>query len=248
MRLFGFSNRESILHNGVNDNSFMMKIIRYAMIGVVLTVSAIAGEHSKDICEYRGTSEPDDSQLWRWAYPVGTRLKGSGQVDVDSDGRPEQVKVTSEIQRDYAVNLETGKRSTETFCWFRTRLEIRAKDGRMLYKDEWSIKYNDMPTLLETHGALSPGDYFARFGRHSGFFQSGADSVSPQEADIRPDAIQWSLAAQGIKAAKPEVIAAELSRLKTIHIFMYRAEWREDVRIAAYVPSINRLVAIQVGY
>jgi hypothetical protein len=163
-------------------------------------------------------------------------------VDVDSDGRPEQVKVTSEIQRDYAVNVSTGKRSAETFCWFRTHLEIRARDGNLLYQDKWSIKYNDMQDLLETHGATGPDDYFARFGQHSGYFKSGADSVSPREADIRRDAIEWSLAAQGIKGVKPEAIVAELSRLKTIHIFMYRAEWREDIRIAAYVPSLNRMV------
>lgn len=231
------------------ESRLIMKIIWCVMISVALTgVPAIAAERPKDICEYRAQSVTDDSRIWHWTYPVGTKLKGSGQVDINSDGSPEQVKVDAEIQRDYAVNPETGKRSAETFCWFRTRLEIRTRDGRLLYKDEWSIKYNDMPTLLETHGASSPEDYFARFGRHNGFFQSGADTVSPQEADIRLDAIKWSLAAQGIKGVKPEAIVAELSRLKTIHIFMYRAEWREDVRIAAYVPSIHKLVAIQVGY
>lgn len=226
----------------------MKNILCVITIWGLISVPAYAAERPRDICEYRAASETDDSHVWHWAYPVGTKLKGSGQVDVNPNGRPDQIKVTAEIQRDYAVNVSTGKRSKEAFCWFRTRLEIRTRDGRMLYKDEWSIKYDDMQSLLETHGATGPEDYFARFGQHDAYFKSGADSVSPQEADIRQDAIKWSLAAQGIKGVKPEVIVAELSRLKTIYIFMYRAEWREDIRIAAYVPSINRLVAIQVGY
>ncbi len=232
----------------MNDNRFMMKFIRCVMISVVLTGPAIAQERSKNICEYRATSETNDSYMWHWAYSVGTKLKGSGKVDINSEGHPETVKVSAEIQRDYAVNPQTGRRSAETLCWFRTHLEIRTEDGRLLYKDEWSIKFDDMPMLLETHNASSPEDYFARFVRHDGYFKTGADSVSPQEADIRLDAIKWSLAAQGVKGVKPEAIAAELSRQRTIHLFVYRAEWREDVRIAAYVPSINKLVAIQVGY
>ena len=72
--------------------------------------------------------------------------------------------------------------------------------------------------------------------------------MSSKEAEIRPEAIEWSLAAQGIKGVKPEQIVAELSSLKTIQVLIYRAEWREDIRMAAYVPTMRRAVAIQVGY
>jgi len=72
--------------------------------------------------------------------------------------------------------------------------------------------------------------------------------VSASDAEIRPEAIERSCAPEGLKGVESAAIARELSGLKTLHVFMYRAEWREDLRIAAYVPSLRRAVAIQIGY
>lgn len=199
-------------------------------------------------CEYRGASPTDDGRTWHWSYAVGAELKGSSQVDLDGDGRPEHLQVVAQIQRDYAINAATGERSERPVCWFHTRLQVRTGQRQLLYADEWSIKYEDMPTLLETHGASSPEDYVARFARHRGYFTSGVEAVGAADAEIQPEAIEWSLGAQGIKGRDPEAIARELSGLKTLRVLTYRAEWREDVRMVAYVPSLRRAVAIQVGY
>ncbi len=72
--------------------------------------------------------------------------------------------------------------------------------------------------------------------------------MSASDAEIRPEAIERSCAPEGLKGVESAAIARELSGLKTLHVFMYRAEWREDLRIAAYVPSLRRAVAIQIGY
>ena len=220
------------------------------LIGVTLAaIAGLAGQQQEQgRCEYSGASESSDDRVWHWAYPVGARLTGSTRVDLDGDRRPEQVTVVAEIQRDYAVNPATRQRSAQTYCWFRTRLRIRTSAQRLLYADEWSTKYEDMPALLETHGASSPEDYFARFGHHTGYFTSGADTVSAGDTEIRQEAIEWSCAAQGLKGVESAAIVRELSGLKTLRVFMYRGEWREDVRIAAYVPSLRRAVAIQIGY
>jgi hypothetical protein len=216
-------------------------------LATVLTTAEAVGQERGE-CEYRGGSEAEEGRTWSWAFPVGTKLRGDTPLDIDGDGKPELLKVVAEVQRDYAVNTVTGQKSERLQCWFRTRLEVTRRDGRVVYKDDWSTKYEDMAVLLETHGAAGPKDYFARFGRHQAFFSSGVESLSSKEAEIRPEAIEWSLAAQGIKGVKPEQIAAELSSLKTIQVLIYRAEWREDIRMAAYVPTIRRAVAIQVGY
>ncbi len=226
-----------------------MKLIVGLSIGVTAAIAALAAQQpERGRCEYQGASESSEDRVWHWAYPVGARLTGSTRVDLDGDGRLEQVTVVAEIQRDYAVNPATRQRSARTYCWFRTRLRIRTSAQRLLYTDEWSTKYEDMPTLLETHGASSPEDYFARFGHHTGYFTSGADTVSAGDTEIRQEAIEWSCAAQGLKGVESAAIVRELSGLKTLRVFMYRGEWREDVRIAAYVPSLRRAVAIQIGY
>src|SRR6266496_5258058 len=135
-----------------------MNVIVGLLIGATVgTIAPLAAQQrARGPCEYRRASESSEDRVWHWAYPVGARLTGSTRVDLDGDGRPEQVTVVAEIQRDYAVNPATRQRSARTYCWFRTRLRIRTSAQRLLYTDEWSTKYEDMPTLLETHGASSP--------------------------------------------------------------------------------------------
>jgi len=220
------------------------------LVGVTLTVALVLADEplQRGRCKYRGASDTVEDRTWHWDYPVGAKLKGSNPVDLDGDGQQEQVDVVAEIQRDYAVNLVTGQRSDQPCCWFRTRLRIRTPQHRLLYQDEWSIEYEDMSSLLETHGASSPEDYFGRFGLHRGYFKSGAKVASASDVKIRPEAIKWSLSAQGIKGVEVTTIAGEHSRMKKFRVFIYRAQWREDLRIVAYVPSLGKGVAIQVGY
>lgn len=169
-------------------------------------------------------------------------------MDLDGDGRPELLRVVAEVQRDWAINPHTGEQSKQLFCWFNTRLEIRDERKRLMYADHWSIKEEDMVSLLETHSAASPEDYFARFGRHEGYFKTGMEIVAPAETEIRVEAIEWSLAAQGLAGVDANHIQRELSQLQTLRLLVYRADWREDLRVVAYVPSLRRAVAIQVGY
>ena len=200
-------------------------------------------------CEHRGPSETRADPGGRWSFPVGTKFTGSHRVMLSDSARPDDLQVVAEIQRDAAFNPVTQQQSKETYCWFRTRLQIRSPDSALLYSDEWSIRFEDMPPLLESHAAADPADYFLRFGRHTGGdFTSGVKVVNVADVELRRDAIAWSLGAQQIRGSAPARIASELSHLKQVRVLTYRAEWREDVRIAAYVPSLRRAVTIQVGY
>lgn len=168
--------------------------------------------------------------------------------DLNGDGPPERLTVIAEVEKDYSVNLSTGERSRERFCWFSTRLEIRDERRRLIYVDNWAIKDDDMAALLEAHDATSPEDYFTRFGRRKGCFTTGPDTVPTSEAEIRPEAIEWALAAQGLTRLAPKQIERELSKLEVLRRFVYTGDWREDLQIVALVPSLRRAVAIQVGY
>ena len=221
------------------------------LVGVALTASPGLAAEGPDQprCEYRGPSETRGDAGWQWSYTVGTKLTGANRVNFSGAARPDGVTVVAEIQRDTAFNPVTKQQSKERYCWFRTRLEIRTPEGAVLYADELSTKFEDMPALLESHAATSPAEYFARFGRHTGGdFVSGAETASAADLELRRDAIAWSLEAQGIKGSDPGHIASELSRLKRVRVFTYRAAWREDLRIVASVPSLRRAVAVQVGY
>src|SRR2546427_1552237 len=221
------------------------------LVGVALTASPglAAAAPDQPSCEYRGLSETRGAAGWHWSYAVGTKLTGSNRVNFSGAARPDGLRVVAEIQKDTAFNPVTKQQSKEHYCWFRTRLEIRTPEGAVLYADEWSTKFEDMPALLESHAATNPADYFLRFGRYTGGdFTSGVETTNAADVELRRDAIAWSLEAQGIKGSEPGRIASELSRLKKVRVFTYRAAWREDLRIAAYVPSLGRAVAVQVGY
>ena len=227
----------------------MLRVVWAALLVVTGNVAVYAAGPD---CVCRGDagpgSETHETTTREWRYPIGAIIRGSGAIDIAGDGRPERFTIVSEVQRDRAFNPVTKSHSAELFCWFNTRMAILGQEGDVIYKDHYSIKFDDMPALLETHGAQSPEDYFSRFSSLRGYFETGVEVSAASEADIRPDAVEWSLKAQGIKGAHAGRIVEELSRLKELRLFTDRAEWREDLRVIAYVPSLHRGVAIQVGY
>jgi hypothetical protein len=199
-------------------------------------------------CSYEAFPDYADKPTLQWHAPVGTVLSGQTTFDFDGDGQPDVMTVRATVERDWAINPVTGHRSDSLFCWFHTRLNVRDKANRSLYSDEWSIKFQDMPALAANHGASSPEDYFSRFGNLQGMFRTGIDTEPSGKVRIDSEAVAWSLRVQGIAAAQPSAIIAELRRQRVIREFIYRADWREDLRVVAYVPSLRRGVAVQIGY
>jgi len=134
------------------------------------------------------------------------------------------------------------------YCWFHTQLQVRDRSNHLLYRDEWSIQFPDMPALVANHSASSPKDYFARFGELQGMFRTGVDTVLSEHLRIDSAAVAWSLKTQQIVRANPDAVTRELRHERVVRVLTYRAQWREDLRVVAYVPSLRRGVAIQIGY
>ena len=199
-------------------------------------------------CAYAEAPDYTDKATLHWQAAEGTTLSGQTKFDFDGDGRPEIMAVHARVERDKAVNPITGQRSDSLFCWFHTWLSIRDTVGRELYRDEWSIKFEDMPVLAATHGASDPRDYFARFGNLNGMLRAGLDTEPSAEARIDSEAVAWSLIIQHVARVDPAAVMRELRQLRVLHVFIYRGDWKEDLRVVAYVPSLHRGVAIQVGY
>jgi hypothetical protein len=77
---------------------------------------------------------------------------------------------------------------------------------------------------------------------------TGVDTLPSSEVRIDSEAIEWSLKAQQISGVTPSTVGSELRSQRVVRVFTYRGEWREDLRVAAYVPSLRRGTAIQSGY
>jgi hypothetical protein len=199
-------------------------------------------------CSYQEFPDYAGKPTLQWQAPVGTVLSGHTTLDFDGDSQPDVMTVRATVERDWAINPVTGHRSDSLFCWFHTRLDVRDTANRSVYRDEWSIKFQDMPALAANHGASGPEDYFSRFGNLQGMFRTGIDTEPSEKARIDSEAVAWSLRAQGIAGTGPSAVIAELRRQRVIREFIYRADWREDLRVVAYVPSLRRGVAIQIGY
>jgi hypothetical protein len=197
------------------------------------------------VCRYDGLTEELTSA--RFSYPVGTFLRGRALLDLDGDGLAEKLGVRAQVQWDYAMDLLTRRRSDERHCWFTTRLTIRAIDRGVVYSDRWSVRFDDMAMLLLLHGTRSPVTYYRDFFSHEVLLSRGIEIVRPDDSWGRRDDLAESLAWQGI-AADPDAVLAELRTRHEVPVLTYRASWREDVRLVAYVPSLRRAVAVQIGY
>ena len=224
---------------------------RRAVVPALLMAFSLATAASGEeqcVLRYLPAGEESKSSANEWKFSVGSRLSGSDTLDFDGDGRADHLAMSSEIQRDRSVNTVTGDTSKEVHCWFNTRLEIRGRGTALLYSDHWSIKFEDMSPLLESCGARSPQDYFARFARLKSFYENGLTITPRKELEVDPEAIAWSLKAQGIAKTSPKSVLEQLSHVDPVRTFIYRADWREDIRVVAYVPGLARGVMIKAGY
>jgi hypothetical protein len=217
-------------------------------VALILAVGAGASA-SNDVCAYRYQLSADipEPQFVSWSYPVGAKLRGRQGLNFEGNATLDDCTVTAEIQRDYSVNPKNGVRSKEKACWFVVELAVHSPGGAILYSDRWSIRFDDMGLLLETHGAKDPETYFHDFFSHAAYLTSGLTISSPKDIVIDKPTIESSLRLQQIKADAVNV-ASEVASLDTVRTLIYRGSWKEDVRVVAYVPSLKRGILIQLGY
>jgi hypothetical protein len=216
--------------------------IKIVILSALLTAFfPLTADGQKDeICRYKS----EDKSVKSWAYPVGTELKGVCKIDIDGDRNNDELRIVAKIERDYAVDVMTAKRSANKYCWFNTMLEIRNYKKEIIYQHHWSIKFEDMYTLLAIANISNPKEYFAKFANISGL---GMYPVMSAELAPQRDTMQWSLESQGIEKYKLDDIIKEISDLWIVRGFIYNASWHEDRFLIIYVPSIKRVIAVRSG-
>jgi len=219
--------------------------IKIVIFSVFFTLFFQLNAHGQkeEICRYKS----EDKTTKSWAYPVGTELKGVCPIDIDGDRNNDELRIVAKIERDYAVDVMTGKRSANKYCWFNTMLEIRNYKKEIIYQHHWSIKFEDMSTLLALAHISKPEEYFAKFANIKGYGGLGMNTAMSCELAPQRDTMQWSLESQGIKKYKLDDIIKEISDLWIVRGFVYNASWHEDRFFIVYIPSLKRVIAVRSG-
>ena len=167
-----------------------------------------------------------------------TAAKGHRTVfskDVDGDRKPD--KLVYEIkpwEKDYEGALI-----------------ITSADGRTLWEHHWPIAKGALEELIDTEGGVTGkkvdleswvAKFFSGELNYGGRFQQTKLKASELIAED-----QLANTAKYHKVTTASIKESILSQ-KTNLTFSYRAEWREDLIMLVYVPSLRKFVCYQRGY
>jgi hypothetical protein len=174
---------------------------------------------------------PGFSQHGRAAQPLRTVYLN----DVDGDGSAD--KLVYEIRR--SNNDYVGS------------LVITSAKRRILWEHKWVMTEGDQSELIETEGDVT-GKRVTLESWVRDFFAGGLNYGAKFEArklqasDLKDDERLAEFAKHyGVSLAK---LKTGILSQKTNLLFSYRAEWREDLNLLVYVPSIGKFVCYQRGY
>ena len=170
-------------------------------------------------------------QQTRAAQPLRTVY----QKDIDGDGRAD--KLVYEIRKwknDYEGSLV-----------------ITSATRRTLWEHRWAMSKSDLSELIETEGDVTSKKtnlkfWVAKFFRGDLNYGAKFESRKLKASELRDEERLASFAKYyGISF---ENMKKSILSQKANSLFSYRAEWREDLNLLVYVPSIRKFVCYQRGY
>ena len=172
--------------------------------------------------------------------------------DWDGDGKPDRFNLHLEKQLNYAVEART--QSKEKFWWYHCWFSVRGShDGKEIWRDEWSVKEDDVPSFKDMANFSSNREFFQKWFTISSTFEPGKTVNTFELLKLTKDDIDADVVSGEITRLKiPGISASRLSELiisePKSRSFCYRASWREDLRCAVYVPRLERALLYQNGY
>lgn len=162
-------------------------------------------------------------------------LRSTHERDVDGDGKPD--KLVYEV--------------TKVKDHYEGSLVITSATRQMLWEDRWGMSNGDLSELIETEGdvtnkKINLESWVTKF--FGGELNYGAkfDKRKLNASELRDEEQLEAFAKYfGVTVAslKESILSQNINLLMS-----YRAEWREDLILLVYVPSVRKFVCYQRGY
>ena len=174
-------------------------------------------------------------------FPVSQRtppakpLRAVYLKDVDGDGKADKL----------VYQIKPWKNDYEG------SLVITSAKGKTLWEDGWLMVKDDLEELIETEGAVTGKkvdvkswvDKFLRGDLHYGL---NHESRKLKASELQDREILAVFAKY--YHITPANLRENILSQKTNSLLAYRAEWREDLMLLVYVPSLGKFVCYQRGY
>jgi len=175
--------------------------------------------------------------------------------DWNADGVPDRFRLRAQKEVGYATEGSgrppARKKSTWYHCWF---IVQSGADNSMLWEDEWSVNDAD---LLSFRELLDFRDARSFFGNWFTWRSSDANNQKSLMNSFEVRRLTFEDISDEVLLAETKRLKIEASpaRLKqemlndpALRIFVYRASQREDVRWAAYIPSLQKVMLFRYGF
>jgi len=187
--------------------------------------------------------------------PEGLLSLAEAAFDWNADGVPDRFLLRAQKEVGYATEGSgrppSRKKSTWYHCWFVVQ---SGADNSMLWEDEWSVKDADLLSFRDLLEFRDPRSFFGNW------FTWRSSDANNQKSLMNSFEVR-RVTSEDIS---DEVLLAETKRLKieapparlkqemlndpALRIFVYRASRREDVRWAAYIPSLQKVMLFRYGF
>ena len=154
--------------------------------------------------------------------------------DVDGDRKPD--KFIYQIKR-WEKDYEGG-------------LKIVSAQGRVLWEHEYPMAKDDLHELLSAEGDVTGkkvtlADWVRRFFSEQLNYGARIERIKIKTEDIDAEQLDHAAKLAGISARSLET---EILSQETNTVVSYRAEWREDLMMIVYIPSLKKFVCHSRGY
>lgn len=163
-----------------------------------------------------------------------TNLSSVYFQDVDGDGKPD--KFTYQVK-----NWEND---------YEGAIKIVSASGRVLWEHEYPMVKGDFNELLSTESDVSGrkvtfAGWVKQFFSRKLNYGAEVERIKIKAKDIDDEQINYAaeLAKVNAQTLKKELLS---QRINTV--VSYRAEWREDLMMIVYVPSLKKFVCYSRGY
>lgn len=166
------------------------------------------------------------ASLFDTKYP----LTSEASIDVDGDGKKDKV----------IYSIKPWEDDFEGF------LKIISARGNTLWEHSFYMSKNDMGKfLVEVLEYDSINEWVKSVFIAKKPYSFEAEKIKLEKKEINNEQLNYAAKVGKFSA---DAIRKEILSISVNRIFSYRAEWREDLMLIVYVPSLRKFICYSRGY